>query len=129
MTEYGAPWNISTGGPAPPMTALISAPEVLIRSLRQPAGKKFMHGAGVPDAGVHTASSARAFDCKNAAAPAASAVFVNNSRRVSFFSCMQVSLQSFQLKGPRAIAQLFDGHSGSIENRHQKIRHGRVHLV
>ncbi len=76
ITECGAPWNISTGGPEPPITALISAPEVLIRSLRKPERKNFMHGEGVPDAGDHAASSAaRVAVCKKAAAPATNAVF------------------------------------------------------
>src|SRR5580704_14911422 len=43
ISDCGAPWNISTGGPEPPITALISAPDVLILSLRKLAGNKCFH--------------------------------------------------------------------------------------
>src|SRR5215470_576884 len=69
MSDCGAPCHIKTGGPEPPMTALISAPEVLIRSLRKPGGnRRFQAGSEVlAEAAESWAAAVRA---ANAAAPA-----------------------------------------------------------
>src|SRR4051812_24575796 len=111
------------GGPDPPITALISAPVVLIRSLRKLAGKNFMHGDGVPEAGVQTGSWANERLCNRAAAPAASAAFCSNSRRLpNIIISSKLNRQRIELQRTRAVSQLFNRHTGAIENRNQQIR-------
>src|ERR1700742_1522618 len=79
MRDCGAPWNMSTGGPEPPITALISAPDVLILSLRKLGGKRRFHAGSFGAFPVVDVSSA-AF--ASAAAPEARTARCNNRRRV-----------------------------------------------
>ena len=74
----GAPWNISTGGPEPPITALISAPEVLMRSLRNVEGKRRFQAGSLDPAEPWAAD----FLTMRAAAPAATAVCFKSFLRV-----------------------------------------------
>src|SRR5579862_2857590 len=75
MSESGAPWNRSSGGPEPPIKVLISAPDVLIRSLRKPSGKNFFHADW-------SSAWAESLLVTTAAAPAANTACCINWRRV-----------------------------------------------
>src|SRR5665213_36231 len=77
MRDWGAPWNSNTGGPEPPITVLISAPVVLILSLRKPGGNRCFHAGSL--AGV----CAAAFPAISAAAPEAKAACCSSNRRVA----------------------------------------------
>ena len=80
ISDCGAPCHMSTGGPEPPTTALISAPGVLIRSLRKPGGnRRFQAGSavGAEAAGVWAAAVRVA---------SAAAVASKTSLRVDFIS-------------------------------------------
>ena len=74
--DWGAPWMRSSGGPSPPFTTLIVAPEVWTFSCLNPAGKKrSVSASACADASLEEVAVAPAVTAARAAA------FFSNSRR------------------------------------------------